>query len=111
MIDWDGLVLQPTMAVFGQTVVYTPAGGTAFTLVDAVFDDAYHPLQPIEDGTAMTTELPVLGVRLSEFPTGVTPLQGDSVVITALGITYKVRDVEPDGHGHVKLLLLWFSGP
>ena len=71
---------------------------------------AYRAVRAIGDGVAMNTVTPTLGVRVAAFPPGVLPLQGDSVLIVATGETYLVRDAEPDGHGHCKLLLEYSQG-
>ncbi len=103
MIDWNAAVLAPVHGVFGQPVTYTPSalGATPFT-VTGVFDEAYREID-LAGGTAITTETPVLGVRASEFLA--PPMQGDTLIIQATGHTYSVRDVRPDGHGEIKLML------
>lgn len=107
MIDWDVLVLSPVMGIFGegqdQAPVYTPRGGTAFTLPDAVFDRQFLAVTVAEDGSEVSSRMPVLGVRLAACP--VPPAQGDRVTIPSIGATYMVREVQADGHGHAKLLL------
>jgi hypothetical protein len=114
MIDFDALVLGPVMGIFGEDLahglpVYTPAGHAAFDLADAVFDDAYSALM-LQDGAPETNTLePVLGVRLALFP--VPPAQNDEVYIPRVGITFIVRDVQPDGHGHAKLILMQRAAP
>jgi len=108
-IDWDGLVLAPVMGVFGEGAatglpIYTPRGLPAFALADAVFDAEYEQVDVNpDDGTASTSRRPVLGVRVSLFPR--PPAQSDSVRIPSTGKNYVVRDVQPDGHGHAKLML------
>ena len=113
MIDWDALVLAPVMGIFGagptgsggdQTPLYTPVGGgTTFPLADAVFDREYLQVVLQGDGSENTTARPVLGVRTALF--ALPPQQGDRVTIPAVGLTYIVREVQPDGHGHAKLML------
>lgn len=105
MIDWDALVLAPVMGIFGedQAPVYTPRVGSAFALPDAVFDRQHLVVAIGEDGGEVSSRMPVLGVRLARFPA--PPVQGDRVTIPAIAATYLVRDVQPDGHGHAKLLL------
>lgn len=108
MIDWDAVVLGPVMAIFGEDPahglpIYRPAEGAPFTLTDAVFDDAFHALVMGSDGAELGTVQPVLGVRLSLFPT--PPERGDEVDVPRAGMSFVVQEVQPDGHGHAKLLL------
>jgi hypothetical protein len=134
MIDLDALVIGPTIATFGQPVTYTPmtpqtdpngrvmynpngdellTAGTPYAAV-GVFDQEYMEITPLGRGPFTSTEAmdfgatggitearPVLGIQLSAMLS--TPTQGDTVLIgTAL---YVVKEVQPDGHGHAKLLL------
>ena len=113
MVDWDGLVLGPCMATFGDTVTYTPAAGQPVQIT-GVFDEEYLEVTPMGAGPFSSTELlslgapggitsarPVLGVQLSQFQ--VPPVQGDTLVVR--GDSYIVKEVQPDGHGGAKLLL------
>jgi hypothetical protein len=111
--DWDVLVLGPVMAVFGEGTLavpaslplYTPRGLPGFPLADAVFDAEYEQVEINQaDGSQSTTHRPVLGVRTSLFPR--SPAQNDKVFIPSVGKTYVVRDVQADGHGHAKLMLM-----
>ena len=111
-IDWDAEVLSPVMELFGEGIpgddtdwpTYTPKGLAPFKLADAVFDAEYEHVDVTPaDGTVSTSRRPVLGVRRSLFPR--PPAQSDTVYIPASGKTYIVRDVQPDGHGHDKLML------
>jgi hypothetical protein len=108
-IDWDDLVIEPLADIFGEgdpqtdaanLVVYTPSGGSSFPLAGAVFDDAFRQIIAFGDGTSiLNTTDPVLGVRLAAFPPGVRPMQGDSFTVPRLALTFRVKDVRPDGHG------------
>jgi hypothetical protein len=103
-IDWDTNLLGPVMAVFGGGVNYRPRSGAAFDIADAVFDAQYtYVAKDPQTGDDVTTTSPVLGVRSILFST--PPKQNDSVLIKASGILYVVKDVLPDGHGHIRLLL------
>lgn len=104
-IDWDAEVLGPVMGVFGedQLPTYTPVNGPSFALADAVFDREFQEVNLLGDGGDNTTRRPVLGVRLSLFAW--PPIQGDTVYIPSVGLNYLVREVQPDGHGHAKLML------
>lgn len=104
-IDWDGLVLAPCHAAFGEpagTVTYFPQIGASFDLEGSVFDDGFHT-RDLLAGPSISTSQPTLGVRLALFPAGVLPLQGDGVALR--GQLYLVRDVQPDSHGEARLLL------
>lgn len=101
MIDWDGLVLGPAIAQFGEAVTYTFANWIAVSIT-AVFDEQYIGVEPA-NGQAVATAMPVLGVQLSQFPA--PPQQGDSVLIQRTGERFVVREVRPDGHGAAKLML------
>lgn len=105
MIDWDAEVLGPVMSVFGEDNLptYMPVSGPSFSLLDAVFDREYLLVVTNDDGSENTTRRPVLGVRLSLF--AVPPVQNDKVTIPSVGLTYIVREVQPDGHGWAKLML------
>jgi hypothetical protein len=112
VIDWDALVIGPTVATFGEPVTYnTPSASLQIT---GVFDEAYIGLspfgaragapEPLAIGLVglITTEKPVLGVQLSQFP-GDQPDQNDTVIIR--GNTYEVQEVRIDSHGWAMLTL------
>lgn len=110
-IDWDAELLAPVMQLFGEGTsadqstlpLYTPRGLSGFRLADAVFDAQYELVQVATDGSQNTAHMPVLGVRTALFPRD--PAQNDQVLIPSTGKTYIVKDVQPDGHGHAKLVL------
>lgn len=99
MVDWDALVLGPCLAVFGDPVTFVPVIGSPIA-ISGVFDEAYGEV--VLDGEVpITSESPVLGVRLSAFVA--PPQQGDALVVR--NSRYVVREVRPDGHGGAKLML------
>ena len=104
MIDWDTAILGPVMAVFGEAVSYVPRGGAPIAIPDAVFDEEASEVQIGEDGQATTLRKPMLGLRIARFT--MPPAQSDRVTIVRTGVTYIVKDVQPDGHGHVRLELM-----
>lgn len=112
-IDWDGVLLAPTMQIFGEGTasqpatwpLYRPKGLAPFALADAVFDRAYADITIDGAGSEVTSRKPCLGVRLSLFLQR-EPLQDDSVFIPSVPGTFIVKDVRPDGHGHAKLILM-----
>ena len=95
--------------VFGRdwTVSYTPAGEIAATLTCISFDPAHEQIEMQAEMPVATTR-PVLDVQISDFVAewgaGVGPKQGDLVTIDA--VAYEVTDVQPDGHGASKLVLV-----
>lgn len=109
VIDWDAMVVKPTISVFGEPVSYTPAGasGPITALgggpITGVFDEAYKDQDVIDGLVEANTTYPVIGVRLAQFAS--MPAQNDVVVRQSNGNSYIVRDVRPDGHGWAKLKL------
>ena len=115
-VDWDVLVLAPTVGIFGDRVRYSTRLGSFE--VYGVFDEAYLELTPLGRGGpdtetfalgspgAITTETPVLGIRLKEFQT--PPRQSDVLEMLSgshSGERFEVKEVRTDGHGGAKLLL------
>ena len=114
-IDWDTELLEPVMAVFGEGQAtdpsswptYIPAGGEAFQLPGAVFDQEYRRVGDLGDGSTETSSHPVLGVRDAVFAVqGVAAKQRDTVMIPSAAQTFAVADVQADGHGHTLLILI-----
>lgn len=111
-VDFDKLVLVPSMRIFGEGQptdpttwpTYTPRGLASFALADAVFDAEYESITVDADGVASSSRRPVLGVRTALFSR--PPAQNDRVSIPSTGKTYVVSDVHPDGHGFAKLVLM-----
>ncbi len=102
MISFDRM-LAGHMRVFGQPARYMPGGNAdAGFDVRGVFDRAHHQIEiSAHDGAPITSTRPVLGVRAAEFTQ--PPACGDCVQIG--GETFYVTDPQPDGHGHIKLIL------
>ena len=103
MIDWDALVHAPMMNEFGESarVQYSIAGAPAIT-VDGIFDKAAYPVRVVVDPD-VNEVMPILGVRLSQFPPDFDPrnAKGDTFVVR--GVTYVVKDGKPDSHGWAHL--------
>jgi hypothetical protein len=110
-LDLDALVLAPAHAAFGEAnrgfavPEYTPAGGAAFA-IDGVFrlptQDVFERLGA-GGAPGMTSRKPELDLRVSQFPAGIVPAQGDQV--TVRGVAYTVADVRLDGDGLATLEL------
>lgn len=105
MIDWDKNVLAPLENVFGEPVQYLPAVGAAFSIT-GIFAEAYKEVD-LAGGMGVTTVTPVVGIRLSQFPN--LPTQGDQLTILRTTSTYVVKEVRPDSHGSVLLMLNYLS--
>jgi hypothetical protein len=52
----------------------------------------------------MTTTMPVLGVRIADFPYW-PPAPDDALTVQRTGETFVVKEERPDGHGWAKLML------
>lgn len=106
MIDWDKHVLTPLMAnnVFGEPIDYVATQTNTISAINGVFDEAYLELMPTDDGNAISTLSPVCGIQLSLL-NGVMPRQKDRLTRIKNGKEYVVKDVQPDGQGHVLLFL------
>lgn len=100
--DFDSLALGPCHDIFGTAVTYTPPGGVAMSVV-GIFDAAFNAVTIGDDGVPFTTVMPVVGVRLSQWP--VQPVQDGVVTYLKTGARYVVKEVRPDGHGEAKLML------
>lgn len=108
-VDWDAEVLGPLMGIFGEPATYMPAAGGSFPVI-GIFDKAYQKETLFDDGTVgVTTELPVFGIQLSQFPA--MPVQGDRLSVASINTTYAVREVRQDSHGCAKLMLNKISSP
>lgn len=100
-IDWDKMLLAPVVGVFGEAVIYTPAGGVPFQFT-GVYDEANKDLN-LAGGMGVNTSIPIVSGRMAQFPT--PPLQGDQLLIVRTGDLFVVKDIDADGHGSVKLEL------
>ncbi|ATU72675.1 hypothetical protein SXCC_04798 [Gluconacetobacter sp. SXCC-1] len=99
-IDFGLLVLGPCLEAFANPYQWQSQSLSDPVTVNGIFDDGFRGQDPLGDFPGatpvdITTSLPRLGVRLSDFP--VPPAQGDEFVIN--GQTYSIREVQPDSHG------------
>lgn len=107
-LSFDSLVLAPCVAAFGEAAqgypvpTYTPQAGAPPFALDGVFDAGFQEADLLS-GPAIAAAQPNFGCRLADVPTGVALQQGDTIAIR--GADYAVREVRPDSHGHVRLLL------
>ncbi|WNM09438.1 hypothetical protein RI056_05645 [Komagataeibacter nataicola] len=99
-IDFGQLVLGPCLDAFGNPYQWKSQSLASSQPINGIFDDGFKSLDPLGEmpgvtPTNITTSMPRLGVRLSDFP--VAPAQGDEFVIN--GQTYEILEVQPDSHG------------
>lgn len=90
----------------GKKARYTPLDGPSFDL-DGLFDEAWATIEIRQSRfgiSPVSTTKPCFGVRLADFPAGVTPEQGAKIV-RANGKEYSISDAQPDGLGWVYLSL------
>ena len=104
-INWDSLLLGPVMATFGEAITYTPRGGAPIAITDAVFDEESADIAIGEDAQVSTQRKPLCGIRTAALAPA-SANQGDTLTRTGTGVVYIVKDVIPDGHGHVRLILM-----
>ncbi|SER57197.1 hypothetical protein SAMN05216548_12620 [Faunimonas pinastri] len=114
MIDFDALVLTPAMDAFSRPIIIDPVNsqpGVFAYSARGVWASKPDTIQT-EGGEVISTNVPTLGIRLSEF--SVAPVQGDQITIPAylsapaLG-TFFVFDVNGDGQGGADLVLMGVS--
>jgi hypothetical protein len=99
VVDFSN-ALDAVLAAFGETVTYTPYGGTAASIT-AVWGDVYSDVDAAT-GAVMQSDQPNILIKESDLAAGVAQ-EGDTVTRSA--VTYKVIKREIDGQGGAKLLL------
>lgn len=113
-MDWADHVdaaLDVCMDTFKTSLpnVYCPLmsmpGMTPFE-IRGVFDAAYE-IVDMSGEVPVSAVAPALGMRLADFPAGVSPKPEDRVRVTIKGVqrSYGVWVVQPDGQGAVRLIL------
>lgn len=103
-INWDALCTGPCVAVFGEDIDYTPAGGDTVT-VQLVYDEGNKHVT-VAGMVSVNESNPIVSGSLSQFQQyGLEPQQGDTLVIRRTGEAFTVRDVNEDGKGSVVLPL------
>jgi len=106
MIDWDSIVINPLVGVFGQSGFLTQAGQTY--PLSGIFDEVYTNIDVV-DGMPVTTKMPCFSISLTEIV--VIPKQKSKLFIPASfgaplnNTNYIIREVQNDGHGWCRLLL------
>jgi hypothetical protein len=114
MTDWASAIsdLQEIcLDTFGVPVFYIPSvsqrpelGGRAIQVM-GVFDNQRETVSVMTGGGGGGMDAiiprPMVELRISDL--GITPMEEDEVVIN--DITYRIMDVQPDGHGAVVLVM------
>ena len=118
-LDLDRLTLGAAMRIFGSSVLHARGTDAAFA-VPGVFDRRHEIVSFGDDGAPVTVLAPRLGVRLSAYPAGFVPEQGDAVQVALIGDgqvsasplasgavlhAFRVRDTQPEGEGGAVLVL------
>lgn len=101
MVDFDRLVNAAVARTFARPVEFRRGEQPPFT-ARGVFHREHLALA-MPDGADVSAMQASLTVRLSEFPAGFVPRQGDQVTIGS--DRWLVQDPQPDAEGMVKLLL------
>lgn len=93
---------EPSASIDPDGAVYWLTDGVApgVALAQAVFDTAYVSVDP-DTGAPVSTNNPILGVRLIDLPN--KPTSRDKV--QARGELYTIGDVQPDGVAGVTIIL------
>jgi hypothetical protein len=93
---------EPTAALDPEGAVYWLTDGVApgVPLDQAVFDTTHVSVDP-ETGAPVSSQNPILGVRLVDLPN--KPTNRDRV--RARGELYQISDVQPDGVAGVTIIL------
>lgn len=93
---------EPSASIDPDGAVYwlTDAVEPGVPLAQAVFDTAYVSVDP-ETGAPVSSQNPILGVRLIDLPN--KPTNRDRV--RARGELYQIGDVQPDGVAGVTIIL------
>lgn len=90
-------------AAFGEPATYTPRGGGAPFPVRGIFDRYQVEVPGPGDSPPASVPFARLTIRAADLPAGVVPRARDGVALR--GLTFEVRDPEPDGLGLVVLPL------
>lgn len=98
--DIASLALKAVVKVMGDREPFTFRHRGQSATAKAVFQDAHVGLDP-ETGVQVRSTQPVLLLERDDLPFRLQ--QGDEV--DARGTTYKVRDLQPDGHTGVLVML------
>ena len=110
MVDFDALVLAPTMNLFARPVQIVPIKSKPNTPVPYAARGIWSVRNidvPMEDSSIYSDTIYTLGIRLSEFD--VVPVPEDKVIVD--GIAYLIDDLDPDGQGGSVISLKSITAP
>jgi hypothetical protein len=105
-VDWERLVVAPLVKVFGEDspALYIPLDASVAPYpITPVFDEAYREIILLDMSSPTSDAMPVAGINDSQFT--IPPVQNDRIRIARTMVTYLVKEVRADGHGHTKLML------
>lgn len=102
MIDFDALVLRPTVAVFGETFTVAPNAPTAPFDVQGVWSDRPNDIV-VGDELIAAGQVRTIGVRASQLPMAMK--QGWRITRQRTGAEYFIDGTDDDGQGGVVVTL------
>lgn len=114
-IDWEAEVGEPNVEEFGEAARYYPSAAAPFD-VNGVFDEGYRETVIIDSLSYTSDAMPVIGINKSQFDLqGCIPVHNDRLQLTDpaslnFGKAFMVKEVRPDSHGILKLMLQVYTG-
>ena len=96
--DLANRALKAGIRVMGEPITLTRSNTTYE--IKGVFQESFKVIDP-QTGMPVNSQQPVLGVNLSDL--SIVPRRGDTVSVR--GVSYRVRDIQEDGHTGMTLLL------
>lgn len=97
-IDLAAGVMSSAQSTFGESVTFTPAGGSPSTVV-GIFNDIFEAID--QNGGGIMSARPTVGVAVADFST--LPAPGDAFTIRS--VNYEVEEVQRDGEAGLVLHL------
>ncbi len=97
-IDLAAGVIESAQSTFGESVTYTPAGGSPSTIV-GIFNDIFEAIDQNSGG--IMSARPTLGVAVADF--GTLPSPGDAFTIRS--VSYEIEEIQRDGEAGLVLHL------
>lgn len=95
--DLTAGVLGACVATFGESVTYTPQGGSPESIT-GIFNAR---TEQVDLASGVLSYQPTLGVKVADLST--SPRVGDTLTVRSQG--YRVVDIDEDGEGGAVLLL------
>ena len=94
-------ILETATCVFGEDVQYLPRSTNSKHPIRAIFDEVFESVDA-DTETVISSNQPILGVKLSDFPKNKV-FKGDCFLIRT--IRYVVTDSQEDGQGGASIFL------